>query len=151
MAKVIRQSKIYDAIDIANHILTYTEGKRRCISNLMLQKFLFVQAQFLITYGEPCFRDPILAWDSGPIVKSVYDEYKFFGAASIIPDIKTRPVNTVIQLKDAQLINEIVDLCEKYSPTTLLHIIHGQMPWKQGRIRPNNHIINEDLYKFFSE
>ena len=147
----IRQSKIYDAIDVANHILNHLHGKRRSISNLKLQKILyFIQAQFLITYGEPCFRDPILAWDSGPVVKSVFDEYKIFGAGSI-PSITQKPVNTVIQVKDLMLINDVIQMCDKYGSTTLLNFIHGQMPWKQGRNRANNYITNEDLYKFFSE
>ena len=150
MAKHSRKSHVYSAMDIANYVITYTHSRNKTVNNLKLQKILyFIQAQFLITYYEPCFSDAILAWDAGPIVESVYNEYKRFGSGSI-PITYLTTINDYIQPQDADLIKDVVNLCNKYTLTTLTRMIHHQKPWQMGRIRTTNHITNDDLYQFFS-
>ena len=54
---------MYKAIDVARHIINYSNEKRYGISNLKLQKLLYmVQAYYLVKTDEhkPCFDDPIL-------------------------------------------------------------------------------------------
>jgi len=54
------------------------------VSNLKLQKILyFIQAEFLVVKGIPCFEEEIIAWGFGPVVLEVYHEYKVYGAAGI--------------------------------------------------------------------
>ena len=44
------------------------------MTNLRLQKILyFIQAFSLISTGHPLFKEDILAWQYGPVVKEVYD------------------------------------------------------------------------------
>lgn len=151
MSAPIRRSHIYNALDIAKHVVQYSHDNQYGISNLKLQKILyFIQAQFLITYDEPCFYDDIIAWDSGPIVEAVYQEYKFFGSGTI-PSIYHSIVPDIIHPRDATLIDEVIDMCKNYSATDLLRLIHNQTPWKNGRLRASNRITNEDLIAFFAE
>ena len=74
----------YRALDIAKYIINHEHEEGREISNLRLQKLLyFIQAKFIVETGKPCFSDPIEAWDFGPVVTSVYHEYKLFGSFDI--------------------------------------------------------------------
>ena len=57
---------MYSAIDVARYIIWYCKRRRYSISNLKLQKILyFVQANFLVSIGTPCFEEEIEAWDFG--------------------------------------------------------------------------------------
>ena len=54
---------MYNALLVANHIVKYCNSKNHPISNLKLQKLLyFVQAEFLVSKGIPCFREAIEAY-----------------------------------------------------------------------------------------
>ena len=64
---------MYSAIDIARYIIWYCKNHGYTISNLKLQKILyFVQAEFLVSAGAPCFYQDIEAWDFGPVIPEVY-------------------------------------------------------------------------------
>ena len=79
----------YKAIDVARHIVNYTNEQGKTVSNLKLQKLLyFVQGFFLALLDRPCFSDEIEAWDFGPVVPVVYRNFKEFGSNSI-PKVTT--------------------------------------------------------------
>jgi uncharacterized phage-associated protein len=57
------------------------------LSNLKLQKLLYyAQGHYLATAGQPLFDDRIQAWSHGPVVPTVYHEYKKFGRDNIVLD-----------------------------------------------------------------
>lgn len=75
----------YRAADVAACIIDYACSLGKPVSNLQLQKLLFFsQCTYLQrTQGDLLFDDPIVAWQYGPVVKSVYRAYSFYGASSI--------------------------------------------------------------------
>lgn len=137
----------YSALDIAKYIIKKEAQEGRAVSNLRLQKLLyFVQAQFLVYAGVPCFSESIEAWSFGPVVPAVYHEYKFYGSA-IIP---ARPCTAYIRQEDRAMIDGILDACAKYSTSDLVTITHSQRPWIDARTRIYDRTIrNEDLKAFF--
>ena len=63
---------MYDVQDVAEYVITYSEVKDYGISNLKLQKILYlIQAYSLIHTKKPCFSEDIEAWDFGPVVPEV--------------------------------------------------------------------------------
>ena len=79
----------YNVLDICRHVINFSNDKDYGISNLKLQKVLyFIQAYFLISTNEKCFKERIEAWDFGPVVPEAYREYKQFGSGDI-PSIET--------------------------------------------------------------
>ena len=63
----------YVALAVAKYILSL-----RPMTNLRLQKTLyFIQVAFLLTRERGIFDDEIEAWQYGPVVPSVYNEYKY--------------------------------------------------------------------------
>ena len=53
---------MYSALDIAKYIIDYSYDRNNSVSNLRLQKILyFVQAEFLVATGHPCFEETIQA------------------------------------------------------------------------------------------
>ena len=71
------------AMEVAEYIIGYANEQNYPISNLKLQKFYILYKHILVTLGYPCFKDFIEAWDYGPVVRSVYNQYKRYGSANI--------------------------------------------------------------------
>lgn len=160
---------MYRVLDVSRYIINYINDNDDGISNLKLQKILyFVQAYFLIEKkdSEPCFREPIEAWDFGPVVPEAYYEFKQFGSANI-PFISTyfefdsdskwhikrvKYDDSIIAGKDKELINIVVDKFSKFSATDLVTITHNQAPWKNAyKSGENNEITIEALRGYFCE
>ena len=153
------------ALDVARYIINYSNEKDYSISNLKLQKLLyFVQAYYLAftPSHEPCFREEIEAWDFGPVVPSVYREFKSFGGGDIPPissyyNLKSennfwsiREVaydSNCISKRDKELINDIIDKFSAYSASELVKITHNQAPWKNAYIPQRNAIITKEAIR----
>ena len=157
---------IYDALEVSRHIVNYCNDSKYGMTNLKLQKLLyFIQAYSLIKRGRPCFNDEIEAWDFGPVVPSVYHEYKRYGAFYIF-SIKTyiefdksnswnmREVeykDNIINEKDKKLINEVVNAFSNYSASDLVSLTHAQDPWKNAyKSRQSNVITKKAIEEFFN-
>lgn len=143
---------MYRALSIARYIIQRYNSQNKTVSNLKLQKILyFVQAEFLVTKGRPCFAEDIEAWAFGPVVPEVYHEYKVFGSANI-PSFgrSLRPV--ILMKEDQKLVDGIVDECARYSASDLVEITHNQSPWMDAYVPGSNNVISkESIKRYFSE
>lgn len=147
-----RISKMYSAKEVARYIIDYSRDQMRGVCNFRLQKLLyFVQAEFLVKVGAPCFHEDFYAWEFGPVIREVYYEYKIFSAASI-PSKGTAGKRYTISLKDRAIINEMVDHCAQYSTSQLIEFTLNQEPWMNAhRTDIENVIHKEAIKKFFVE
>lgn len=153
----------YKALDVARHIINHVNENERTVSNLKLQKLLYIiQGCFLGCLGKPCFSEPICAWACGPIVLDVHNEFKRF-ANNSIPTVHTvydieenfglpisKPYEEVItDSEDAWFIDTIVDTIGLLSMTNLGDIIFLQEPWKDAYNSTSKIIDVEELKKYF--
>ena len=159
---------MYNVLDVCRYIINYSNKKDYGISNLKLQKILYlVQAYFLINEpSKKCFKEKIEAWDFGPVVPEAYREYKQYGSGDI-PSIKTyinfddeniwdseRVIydDDIICNEDKEMINEVVDEFSDYSATTLVSLTHHQRPWTDAyQPNKNNEITTESIREYFNE
>ena len=157
---------MYNVLDVCRHVINYNNDMDYGISNLKLQKVLyFIQAFFLISTPEPCFREKIEAWDFGPVVPEAYREYKQFGSSNIprvsyIIDFDSediwnskvkRYVGDSIREADQKRIEAVVDRFAEYSATDLVSITHNQSPWKDAYVpHMNNEITTDAIKEYFN-
>lgn len=154
--------KMNKAIDVARFIINCSNKKKYYISNLRLQKILyFAQMEFILN-NSLCFEDEIQAWDYGPVVPNVYNEFKRFGASNI-PQIltffdksegilKIKKIDykeSVINSSDRHLIEKVIDECSQYSTSQLVRITHAQLPWIEAHNKGKNSVISVDSIKSF--
>lgn len=142
--------RMYSALDVAKYVIQYCGERHYFLSNLKLQKILyFIQAEFLIVKGYPCFYEDIEAWAFGPVVPDVYHEYKIFGSAGIVTSDSVDYAKE-IQDQDLNLINGIVDDTAEYSTSALVDITLHQKPWEVAYSKyRNNKISNQSIKNFF--
>ncbi len=137
--------KIYDTSLISKYVINVCHKNNFSISNLKLQYLMYyIQAVFLALENRCCFNDEIEAWASGPVVSSIYGEYKIFGSNNIILVTKILDKNpnsktfynyiifddSSITNTDKELIDEIIKLYGKYSTSELRIIACNEDPWK---------------------
>jgi uncharacterized phage-associated protein len=157
----------YDVLDISRFIINHSVRAGKGISNLKLQKVLYlVQAYFLIKRGVPCFRERIEAWDFGPVVPEAYREFRSYGS-TLIPFISSyivfdreniwnsRRVKTdedIISERDRKTIAEVTDFLSGFSATALGDLTRSQLPWMNA-YAPNerNEMTCEAIRSYFAE
>lgn len=100
------------------------------IGVLKLHKLLYYcQAHHLAAFGEPLFAEPIVAWDNGPVVASIWrDEHyeRFTPADRGAEIIDERSLNTI---------GYVVSTYGALSGTNLINMTHSEPPWKDADAR----------------
>lgn len=153
----------YDALDIANYIVNYSIECDCPVSNLKLQKLLYyVQAASLVKTGSSIFNDNISAWRYGPVVESVYHNFKVYVNKPIDERIITKFVffdfmatkeydpKKIIKKNDRMLIENIVDSYRDKSAMYMVRKTHSEDPWKNAFRAGEDYIKTEDMRKYYS-
>lgn len=74
----------YNAMDVANYIVTKAIEQKKPVTHLKLQKLLYyVVAKYLQDVKKPLIHEPILKWQYGPVTSSVYHAFKNYGSHEI--------------------------------------------------------------------
>lgn len=140
----------YKVLDIANELLRYAQNANggELMSNMKLQKMLYYQQGFhLAMFDEPLFEEDIEAWMYGPVVPSVYDNYKIYKRNGIPCDEAAE-----FRFKDPKeeaLFNEVCKVYGKFSAIGLMNMTHGEAPWKNTPTGEGNVIDKNKMKSFF--
>jgi uncharacterized phage-associated protein len=140
----------FSCLDIAKYFLTLAdEDIGDSISNLKLQKLVYYAQGFsLALYDKPLFKEHIEAWEHGPVIPSLYNKYKAYGANPI-----PTPKNIDFSKYDKQtksLLNQIYEEYGQFSAWKLRDMSHAEEPWIKGNARPNKIVTNNDLKGLFA-
>jgi len=118
--------------DVAKYFLTLgDEEVGDSISNLKLQKLVYYAQGFhLAINNEPLFADTIEAWAHGPVVPSLYHDYKDSGSLSIpVPtDFDINKLSRVVR----ELLDEVYKVYGQFSAWKLRNMTHEEPPWKDA-------------------
>ncbi|MGT2750040.1 Panacea domain-containing protein [Streptococcus orisasini] len=142
--QVVAADKEITALDIAKYLLSVLP-----MSNLKLQKMIYlVYADYLTKTGKRLFKDKIIAMQYGPVIPTVYDNYKGNGKEEIAEasddksdvhlDGITVPLTLakMLQADDNQTIlasiKATLEIFGKKSAGQLVDITHrADSPWSQ--------------------
>ena len=137
------------AKDIANYILILSDEPDvgELISNLKLQKLVYYcQAFYLAMTGKPLFEEDIEAWAHGPVIPSIYHEFKKYGSNAI--PIPKKFDESVLSEDEKEIINEVYEVYGQYSAWRLRNLTHNEPPYNNAI---GNKISKKKLKEYFSE
>lgn len=155
----------YDARAIANFLLDIAETRKLELTQLSLLKLLyFAHGWYLAKTGSPLVKQEFEAWEYGPVIKVIRDEFKPFGKKPI----KARAykldlyknqrvlVEPILATQDENFVREIFDAYHVYDAWSLSNMTHEKgSPWDvvwnssepMGRFALR--IRNEDIKQHF--
>lgn len=134
-------SKPYDPRAVANLLLKEARERGHHVSNLKLQKLLFLCHAFhLVDTGRPLVRGNFEAWQYGPVHREVYDAFKRFGAKPITEDAESfdpvtgarKPIALPADRAVLDVLQRVVQFYGSKSPSELVELTHAKNgPWDQ--------------------
>lgn len=140
---------------IAHYIVDKCTIDGAPISNLQLHKMMYlIQFAYCKAYHDFLFNEEFEAWQYGPVLPEIYDEFSFYGGTCIQ---KQFPQEEFIHISDfnKRLIDGAVTVLRQRSPWDLVNITHQpgwpwEIIWDEGRgnhkVIPNSLIMDKATY-----
>ncbi len=129
--------KIYSASCIANYFIK----NMKKIDNLRLNKFVYIAYAFAYVYKErEIFKEPIQAWDLGPVIPTIYHEFKRYkdkeiAEQSYILDKNGKKEIPFIDKKDKdvkEVLDAVIEIYAEMSTRKIIDEMHKKdSPWDQ--------------------
>ena len=140
------------ALDVTKYFLYKVNQEGDLITNLKMQKLLYyAQAWYLVNFDKPLFDDQILAWNFGPVVKSVYDVYKEFRHTPIIFEEDFEENIKQFNKYDLRFLDEFYDQFSCYSAHDLINLSHNEAPWKKAHKTASQAIDIGSMKDFYTK
>lgn len=110
----------YQAVEVAKHIVTYSNQQNKPVSNLKLQKILyFTWIGYFKKTRNYLFDDEFCAWGFGPVVPAVYRNFCIYAGTPI-----TREYQVEIKPEDTDILNGIIGEYLDFSASELVGKTH---------------------------
>ena len=135
-----------NVFDVAKYFLMLAasgeEDAGEAMTHLKLQKLLYYGQGFhlALNSGKPLFADSIEAWKQGPVVNSIWRNYKEKGGAPIPPDENFDPSKCLSEDERA-LLNDVWNAYGQFSAWKLRNMTHEELPWRNAYEPDKNAII----------
>jgi uncharacterized phage-associated protein len=136
----------YRALDIANEFIEFSQKELSPIQHMKLQKLCYLaHGWHLALENKPLFDDSIEAWTYGPVIPSIYHEFKNFGKEPItrlgstayVDFGGTPPIKS--DCKTVQILNRVWDVYKKFTAIQLSALTHQpDSPWSQTYLKNKN-------------
>ena len=137
------------ALDCAEYLLRAAYDKYGIyLSNLKLLKLLYYAQGFMLAkHDRPLFNEKIQAWGHGPVVPSVYDEYKSNRAQDIPVPLRTD--FRIIPDDSKEMLDKVLYAYGVYSAWALRNMTHQHRIWSEKNYYQT--IDQNDIKSFFRE
>ncbi len=155
---------VYTPQHIANFFLDKADGDNVPLTQLKLIKLIYIAYGWVLaTLDRRLFDEPIQAWKHGPVIPSIYHEFKHFKNEPIIGfravnfdlDEKTETEPRIDKKDEAnRVLDRVWDAYKHASAAGLVSLTHREgTPWYK-HYKPNKydtHIPDEDIKAHFIE
>ena len=159
---------VYDPRAIANWFLDRAARDDRTLTQMKLQKLVFIAHGFyLAIYDEDLIDEGVEAWQYGPVIRSLYREFAWFGNEAIIEKARvfdgTSMTKLEISVYDAMpdeklegvldILEQVWNVYSKYTAVQLSRMTHQEgSPWQQAWNPTQRYIkIPRDTIKSYYE
>lgn len=125
------------------------------ITHLKLQKLLYyAQGVYIAITGKKLFHENILAWQHGPVVAEVYEEYKTCGKDNIVIELDEDVQNSIRKIESdrevSDILNMVYDNFAIYTAWQLREMSHvNNGPWDKAVSRRQSIIDIEEIRDYF--
>lgn len=126
------------------------------LTQMKLHKLMYyAQGVYLAVFSQRLFDEELLAWQHGPVVRSIYTKYQ--GQRELSADIDNKQLanyQTITEDENSKMILEVVyEQYGDYSAKQLRDMTHEETPWKEAWSKGlgTSAISDETIEQFFKE
>jgi uncharacterized phage-associated protein len=131
---------LYSPKSIANYFLDLAKSSGEAISPMKLQKLVYYAHGWYAGHtGNPLINEAIEAWQYGPVIPSLYHEFKAFGSGQIFgkarnfDGITLSEVNPPVDAALRQFLNNIWSNYSQFTGLRLSEMTHApDGPWDRA-------------------
>lgn len=138
-----------DVRNVAKYFVSLSkESTPYAITPLKLQKLVYYAQGFhLRSTGKPLFNENLLAWDHGPVVRKLYDDYKHLGYFTIAHE-PFEDIEDKLKKREVKTINDVWKTFGHLDGKFLEELTHQEDPWLYTA---KNAVIEiEDIKDYFA-
>lgn len=134
------------ATDIAKWMIARARQEGEFLTPMKLQKLIYIAHGWNLGLEQgPLIVEPVEAWPYGPVIRSVYDEYRDFGASPIELDVHP-PRN--IDRQDNEILNWVWNGYRQFSAAQLSDMTHQKgTPWAKSYTPQTRALIPPEMIK----
>ena len=143
----------YPAKTIAAYFLFLSKSSGNPITPMKLQKLIyFAHGWCLAITGKPLIMESVQAWPYGPVIRSIYDQYKKYGA-NAIPFDDDCDLNSIKEDASAtSILDKVWHVYGRLGAYQLSNMTHELgTPWQQARGNCQDKIDNAAIQRYFTE
>jgi uncharacterized phage-associated protein len=139
--------------NVADYFIWLANSTGSFISNLKLQKLVYyAQAWHLALNGMPLFDEDFEAWVHGPVIPTLYHEFKEFSWKPIFKEVDEQHLLDSLGDEAFGFLQEVAEeyfCCDAYE---LERMTHAEAPWLRARgslplDAPSNEVIHKEWMK----
>src|SRR4051794_38624318 len=122
----------YDARTVANEFLRVAWQNGHSLTNMQLQKLVYIAHGYSLALVDlPLVKQPVQAWRYGPVIKTLYDSLRQYGAGTVTDMVNILPSQQVSETFRA-LIDVVGDAYGRFSGPQLSTMTHrAGTPWRE--------------------
>jgi uncharacterized phage-associated protein len=155
----------HDGRAIANFVLDHTDRSGWPITNLKLNKLVyFCHVWSLIELNQPLIKHQFEAWEHGPVLQYLFQEFKDCGVQPIshratqIDLSSGQRVRATCELDEPtrQLLERVLNFYGRLSASVLVELAHAKDgPWHKvwyhrARVEPGMRIDDAEITRFYA-
>lgn len=142
-----------NALNVGNSILIRAFTENIDITPMKLQKLIyFVYRDYLHETGMPLFEERFETWKYGPVLPSVYNKFKNYGANAIRKYAIESDGKTVFTVNEEgspifkKVMDNIWNICKGFDGIYLSSITHKEgSAWSKAVEKKSPYLLDEDI------
>ena len=140
----------YSAGAVANAFLGFAEAASCSVSNMQLQKLVFLAHGYHLAFFErPLVKEHIRAWQWGPVIPQLYKKLQKFGPGDVLEKLSV-PDHVEENTEPYELIKSVWNVYKDYSASQLSNLTHQpETPWTQTWENDRFGIIPNELIQAY--
>jgi len=150
------QNYNYTPAHVANYILEFGKVDRVRLTQMKLLKLTYISyAWYMLFTGKKLFQEDIQAWRYGPVIPSLYHEFKRFGNSYIdclatsgyIQKQVTTPIVSDDDIDATKIISAVWAFYKDRTAEELSDMTHENIAWTNARKKGENANLSDDDIK----
>jgi len=123
--------KAHDPLLVAEYLLKKAESNQNPLTPMQVLKLVYMAHGWMLgIHGRSLINEPVLAWQYGPVVVSVYEQIKKFKNNHVELPIASNLSDAEFDAVEMRLMDQVVDIYGKYSGPALSRMTHSEgTPW----------------------